>query len=61
MKTFVRIFVVFISILLLLIIAPTFMAFIGRKMVPEMTPEKAQQLFEAVGESALLIKKRDTV
>jgi hypothetical protein len=53
MKTIAKIFAIFIAlivfILLFLFTAPKIMEFIGRRQVPEMTPEKAQKLFEMVG------------
>jgi hypothetical protein len=49
MKIISRIFTVFIFVLIFLIAAPKILEFVGRKEVPEMTPEKAQKLFETVG------------
>jgi hypothetical protein len=49
MRIVFRIFAVFIVILLFLFFAPILMEFIGRRQVPDMTPEKAQRLFETVG------------
>lgn len=49
MKIIFRIFTVFIFILLFLIAAPRILESIGRRQVPEMTPDKAQKLFQSVG------------
>jgi hypothetical protein len=49
MKIIFGILVLFIFILLLLFITPRYLAFSGRKEVPEMTQEKAQKLFDSVG------------
>jgi hypothetical protein len=49
MKIIFRIFAAFIFVLLFLFFAPIILEFIGRKQVAEMTPEKAQKLFETVG------------
>jgi hypothetical protein len=49
MRIVFRIFAVFIFAFLFLFVAPILMEFIGRRQVPDMTPEKAQRLFETVG------------
>jgi hypothetical protein len=49
MKIARKIFTVFIFVLLFLFFAPIVMVFIAKRQVPEMTPEKAQKLFETVG------------
>jgi hypothetical protein len=50
MKIIFRIFAVFIfCVFLLLFVVPGIVAFIGKRQVPEMTPEKAQKLFQEVG------------
>jgi hypothetical protein len=49
MKTFTVIFAGFALVLLVLFFAPRYMVFHGREMVPEMTPDKAQKLFQSVG------------
>jgi hypothetical protein len=48
MKIIFRIFVLVIFVVLFVFIAPVVWEFIGRKQVPEMTPEKAQKLFVTV-------------
>ena len=49
MPTALKIFTVFIFVLIFLIATPRIVEFIRRRQVPEMTPEKAQKLFETVG------------
>jgi hypothetical protein len=49
MPTALKIFTVFVFVLLILIAAPRIFEFVGRRQVPEMTPEKAQKLFETAG------------
>ena len=49
MKIVVGILISLACVLLLLFMTPRILAFIGRRQVPEMTPEKAQQLFQSVG------------
>jgi hypothetical protein len=49
MKIISRIFTVLIVALLFIIAAPIILEIVGRMQVPEMTPEKAQKLFETVG------------
>ena len=49
MKIFFRILALLAVILIFINFVPRYMAFSGRKEVPEMTQEKAQKLFETVG------------
>jgi hypothetical protein len=49
MKIIFRVLVLVIFVLLFVFITPVLLESIGRKQVPEMTPEKAQKLFETVG------------
>ena len=49
MKIVFGIFISLACVFLLLFMAPRFMAFKGRQQVPEMTPEKAEKLFQSVG------------
>jgi len=49
MKIFFRILAVFIFVLLFLIATPRIVEFIWKRQIPEMTPEKAQKIFETSG------------
>jgi len=49
MKIVLGIFIALACVLLLLFMMPRILAFKGRREVPEMTPEKAQELFQSVG------------
>jgi hypothetical protein len=49
MKTILRILVVLIGLIVLLVVSLNVSIFFQKRSVPEMTPEKAQKLFEIAG------------